>query len=453
MGTSTNKTNKNLPGGIQIRLLKAIDPIILSFLFFVTWKLFYYPQTVVPYMWKGEVVIIGMFFVIFLYLSHLYQGYWIHVNKWSEIVYSQFLSLVISVGIMYLVLILLCKRIPSFLPLLIMLAVQVLFIFCWAYVADKWYCRKYPKKKTIIIWDERQGLERLIEETGMDSRIDVIDVLNIEEVRNGNVEKLKQAEWLFMCDLHSHDRNQLIKYSIEHNKSAYVIPRIGDTLMAGADNTHFMHLPILLVRRHPATLEYLFVKRLIDIIISAAALIILSPIILITAIAIKINDGGDIFYRQERLTKDGNIFRILKFRSMKMNAEEDGVAVLSTGDSDDRITKVGRVIRKVRIDEIPQLINVLRGEMSCVGPRPERPEIAAQYEEILPEFSLRLQMKAGITGYAQVYGKYNTRPYDKLLMDLLYISKASLMQDFRIMIATVKILFMPESTEGVKEEE
>ena len=135
-----------------------------------------------------------------------------------------------------------------------------------------------------------------------------------------------------------------------------------------------------------------------------------------------------------------------------MNAEEDGVAVLSTGENDDRVTKVGRVIRKVRIDEIPQLINVLRGEMSCVGPRPERPEIAAQYEEILPEFSLRLQMKAGITGYAQVYGKYNTRPYDKLLMDLLYISKASLIQDFIIMIATIKILFMPESTEGVGEE-
>ena len=222
--------------------------------------------------------------------------------------------------------------------------------------------------------------------------------------------------------------------------------------MAGADSTHLMHLPILLVRRHPATLEYLIVKRFIDIMVSAAGLIVLSPVILITAIAIKFNDHGDIFYRQERLTKDGKIFIILKFRSMKMNAEEDGVAVLSTGDNDDRVTKVGRVIRKVRIDEIPQLINVLRGEMSCVGPRPERPEIASQYEEILPEFSLRLQMKAGITGYAQVYGKYNTRPYDKLLMDLLYISKASLIQDLIIMIATIKILFMPESTEGVEEE-
>ena len=136
---------------------------------------------------------------------------------------------------------------------------------------------------------------------------------------------------------------------------------------------------------------------------------------------------------------------------MKMNAEQDGVARLSSGDNDDRITPVGRVIRKVRVDELPQLINVLKGDMAIVGPRPERPEIAEEYEKDLPEFSLRLQMKAGVTGYAQVYGKYNTTPYDKLLMDLLYTSKAGLIEDFRIIIATVKILFMSESTEGVEE--
>ena len=198
---------------------------------------------------------------------------------------------------------------------------------------------------------------------------------------------------------------------------------------------------------------YRFFKRIFDIVISVAALVVLSPIILITTIAIKLDDGGDVFYRQERLTKNGASFLIIKFRSMKMNAESDGVAVLSTGDSDDRITKIGHFIRKVRLDELPQLINVLKGEMSIVGPRPERPEIAKEYEKELPEFSLRLQMKAGVTGYAQVYGKYNTKPYDKLLMDLLYISRANLLEDFRILIATVKILFMAESTEGVAEED
>ena len=169
------------------------------------------------------------------------------------------------------------------------------------------------------------------------------------------------------------------------------------------------------------------------------------------AIAIKLTDHGPIFYRQCRLTKDGKKFDVLKFRSMRVDAEKDGVARLSSGEHDDRITPVGHFIRKCRLDELPQLINILKGDMSLVGPRPERPEIAAQYEEELPEFDLRLQAKAGLTGYAQVYGKYNTTPYDKLQMDLMYISNPSIIEDIKIMFATVKILFMPESTEGVSE--
>ena len=169
------------------------------------------------------------------------------------------------------------------------------------------------------------------------------------------------------------------------------------------------------------------------------------------AIAIKLTDHGPIFYRQCRLTKDGKKFDVLKFRSMRVDAEKDGVARLSSGEHDDRITPVGHFIRKCRLDELPQLINILKGDMSLVGPRPERPEIAAQYEEELPEFDLRLQAKAGLTGYAQVYGKYNTTPYDKLQMDLMYISNPSIIEDIKIMFATVKILFMPESTEGISE--
>ena len=179
------------------------------------------------------------------------------------------------------------------------------------------------------------------------------------------------------------------------------------------------------------------------------ATVILSPVFLVTAIAIKANDGGPVFYKQTRLTKDGKLFDVLKFRSMRVDAEKDGVARLSTGDQDDRITPVGRFIRKVRIDELPQLLNILKGDMTICGPRPERPELAAQYERELPEFRLRLQAKAGLTGYAQVYGKYNTTPYDKLMMDLMYIAHPSFWQDLQIMFATVKILFMRESTEGV----
>ena len=159
------------------------------------------------------------------------------------------------------------------------------------------------------------------------------------------------------------------------------------------------------------------------------------------------------FYRQTRLTQYGRTFEIIKFRSMRTDAEKDGVARLSTGEKDDRITPVGRVIRRFRIDELPQLFNILKGDMSIVGPRPERPEIAAQYDAILPDFKLRLQAKAGLTGYAQIYGRYNSSPYEKMEFDLMYINQMSLVTDFQLMFATVGVLFMPESTEGISEGE
>ena len=192
-------------------------------------------------------------------------------------------------------------------------------------------------------------------------------------------------------------------------------------------------------------------KRTIDVVVSLIAAIILSPVFLITAIAIKATDHGPVFYKQVRLTKDGKKFKILKFRSMRVDAEKDGVARLSTGENDSRITPVGKIIRACRVDELPQLFNILKGDLSIVGPRPERPEIASQYCDEMPEFALRLQAKAGLTGYAQVYGKYNTTPYDKLTMDLMYIAHPSIVEDLKIMLATVKILFIPESTEGVSE--
>ena len=261
---------------------------------------------------------------------------------------------------------------------------------------------------------------------------------------------LDGMQTVFLSGIHSHDRNIILKYCVANNINVFMVPRIGDVIMSGAWHMHMFHLPMLRVGRYMASPEYLFVKRAMDIVLSLIALVITSPIFLVTAIAIK-SDGGPAFYKQVRLTKDGRPFEIMKFRSMRVDAEKDGVARLSTGDKDDRITPVGHIIRKCRIDELPQLINILKGDLSICGPRPERPEIAAQYCEEMPEFALRLQAKAGLTGYAQVYGKYNTTPYDKLQMDLMYIAHPSIIEDLKIMLATVKILFMPESTEGVSE--
>lgn len=190
-------------------------------------------------------------------------------------------------------------------------------------------------------------------------------------------------------------------------------------------------------------------KRLLDVAVSAFMLLLFAPFMLVIAVCIKLEDGGDIFYRQKRVTMDGKIFEILKFRSMIQDAEKQGFKPCTTHD--DRITRVGRIIRATRLDETPQLINILKGDMSIVGPRPERVEHVEKYTSQLPEFSYRLRVRGGLTGYAQIYGKYNTSAEDKLKMDLMYIERQSLILDLQLIFLTIKIMFIPESTEGFKE--
>ena len=192
------------------------------------------------------------------------------------------------------------------------------------------------------------------------------------------------------------------------------------------------------------------IKRLLDILLSACGILCLSWLLLLLAVAIKLDSPGPVFFKQKRVGIHKSYFNILKFRTMRIDTPHD-MPTHMLKDPDQYITRVGHFLRKTSLDELPQLLNILKGDLSIVGPRPERPEIAAQYCEEMPEFALRLQAKAGLTGYAQVYGKYNTTPYDKLQMDLMYIAHPSLIEDLKIMLATVKILFMPESTEGVAE--
>jgi lipopolysaccharide/colanic/teichoic acid biosynthesis glycosyltransferase len=443
---------KSIKKRIIIRLIKLLDIIAVTAVFGGVWMHFYASNVYrVPFYNKGNWVVIALFMVTYYYLAHLYQGFYIHISRVSEIIYAQDLAAALADAFLFAVTVLLSRRIPNVLPMLLCLLGQSGVSFCWSSLAHRWYFSHFERKKTIIIFDEMEGLEDLIAENGLDKRYDVIDTIGIDAVDQQYIDReLPKSSVVFLCCVHSHERNQIIKFCVENHISIFVIPRIGDVLMSGAQKMHLMHLPILLVNHYSPAPEYLFLKRIFDIAISGAALMLLSPLMIILALIIR-SDGGTAFYRQVRLTRDGKKFHILKFRSMKMNAEEDGIARLSTGERDDRITAIGHFIRACRMDELPQLINILKGDMSIVGPRPERPEIAAQYRETFPEFDLRLQCKCGLTGYAQVYGKYNSTPYDKLLMDLMYIAQPSLAEDVKICLATVKILFMKDSTEGIAE--
>ncbi|MDO4174045.1 MAG: sugar transferase [Eubacteriales bacterium] len=418
--------------------------------FVICWHEYYAERVAVPFLNRQNLLMIAFYVLLYVIFGCVYDGFNISVQKLSLLIYSQALAAFMADGIMFIVIWILMQRFPNPFPGFAALAGQIAWAAIWSVVAHKLYFATHQAKRTAVIYDVRRGVDGLIREYKLEKKFDVQAVISIERCLS-NINMLEGMETVFLSGVHSHERNIILKYCIANKIQAYVIPRVGDVIMSGAKKIHLFHLPMLCVGRYHPTPEYLFVKRLFDIAASGIAIVVLSPIMLVTAIAIKAEDGGPVLYKQLRLTKDGKEFYITKFRSMRVDAEKDGIARLSTGENDDRITRVGHFIRKVRIDELPQLFQILSGALSIVGPRPERPEIAAEYEKEMPEFRLRLQAKAGLTGYAQVYGKYNTTPYDKLQMDLMYIAQPSFLEDLRIIFATVKILFLPESTAGISE--
>ncbi|SFT32842.1 exopolysaccharide biosynthesis polyprenyl glycosylphosphotransferase [Lachnospiraceae bacterium XBD2001] len=444
------KNTETMWHDVTVRMVKMIDLIAITYVFYGCWMHNYSHQVFgTPFYGRGNWFVVFLFTLLFIMFNRVYDGFAIAFNQVTEIIYSQILALVMANGVMYFIMALLFRRIPGPIALGKAFLWEMLVVIVWSFIANKWYFWTFKPQNTAVIYSELRSMEDLIGEYGLEKKFDIKVSMHIDEYLNGAAEALNDMDAVFVCGIPSHERNMILKQCVEHNVTMYMIPRIGDAIMTGARRMHMFHLPVLSVGRYHPRFEFLFIKRAFDIVVSALALIVASPFMLITAIAIKATDGGPVFYKQVRLTKDRKEFKVIKFRSMRVDAEKDGVARLSSGENDDRITPIGKFIRKVRIDELPQLFNILVGDMSIVGPRPERPEIAAEYEKELPEFALRLQAKAGLTGYAQVYGKYNTIPYDKLQMDLMYIAHPSLLEDLQIIFATIKILFMPESTEGI----
>ena len=433
---------------LLIRGLKLLHSLITVALFCLCWILFYKTSGSKPAYIRYNPLMMGAYLVLHICMYHIYQGYVVGYNRKSEIVFSQSLADLISCGIVWVLDMLARLKWVNPLFFLALIVVQLLHNMLWATVANKAYFKVHLPKKTILIYRNGNDLARLQEVYRFPEKFIVEKTLenpsSFEEIQDA----IEGCGAVFVAGIPASLQNGIAKYCMEHNVQGYFAPHIGDIIMMGAHHVRQFSIPILNVRRAKPAPEYLFIKRVFDIVVSGLAIVILSPVMLVVAIAVKACDGGPVLYKQVRLTKDGKTFKILKFRSMRVDAEKDGVARLSSGDKDDRITPVGRWIRACRLDELSQLFNIFEGSMTIVGPRPERPEIAAQYEELIP-FSLRLQVKAGLTGYAQIYGKYNTNPYDKLQLDLLYINHMNIFEDLKLMFATVAILFKKESTEGV----
>ncbi|MBP3706587.1 MAG: exopolysaccharide biosynthesis polyprenyl glycosylphosphotransferase, partial [Clostridia bacterium] len=391
------------------------------------------------------------FVLLFTTFSSLYGAFNIGIYRIHEVFYSFSLSIIFTNFIMYLELSLIARKLVDIWPLVLGVIFQLVLVFIGSMCGNMIYFKLYAARRVVALFsNDIEGFGLIKKMSYISERFKVETGLNIEQT---DMEKIKaqidKHEAVVICDIDKNKQKEILAYCYTNQKRVYVLPDITDIAINNAYEIQIGDTPVLVSRNRGLTAEQQLIKRICDIVISAVGLIIAGPIMIICAIAIKFDDGGPVFFKQNRITKNGKIFNVIKFRSMIVDADKDGAK--KAVNDDERITRVGKVIRACRMDELPQLINVLKGDMSMVGPRPERIENVYEYTNAHPEFELRHRVKGGITGYAQIYGKYNTSPEDKLNMDLIYIETYSLLKDLKLLILTFKVLFMKESTEGFED--
>lgn len=397
------------------------------------------------------------FAVLGVALMSVYGGYAIGTQKSKPIVHSMALATVMTDLVTHLQLSIMNtseKNNDHFVYetphlLLLVMVLQILVIIVFAYLGNFIYFSIEPPERCCVISSSSQSLGHIIPkilrfrkqyEVNEIVRYDAKDVLDV----------INRNDTVFLYDVPMMERTQLIDYCYQKQKNIYYNFEMSDVVSRGAKYVTLDDKSLVMHTAKDLTFEQRVAKRLMDLVISLVGLIITSPIMLCCAIAIKLEDGGKIFYKQKRLTKYGRVFEVYKFRTMK---EQNSIHKSVTKD-DDRITKVGKVLRKFRIDELPQLLNIINGDMTVVGPRPEMIENVEKYTSVLPEFEYRLRVKAGLTGLAQISGKYNTSPKDKLVMDLMYIENYSIWQDLKLIFQTFTVfLKASESTEAFGSEE
>lgn len=428
-------------------LMKITNTIAITAVFWIILHYFYLPALKDDFYQEMEPVIIFLFVLLYISLCRMYNGVHSGADEIGEIVYSQSLSIILTNVILFIVMWLLGKQCPALFTTFLSLGSQLMISIIWAVSMKRIYKRITIQKKTAVLYYEERDCEYLQQVDAAAKQFHVEKWIYVPGKAEEILLELKGMEVVFVRGLPSDERNTVLKFCMMNGIEIYMYPKLGDVMTGAAKQISMFHVPVMYLRGYTPSAAYVCLKRIADIILSLTGIIVLSPLLVGIAAAVKFCDGGTIFYRQERLTQNGNHFLIYKFRSMKMDSERDGIARLAA-DGDTRITSVGKILRRTHMDELPQLFNILKGDMSLVGPRPERPEIAAAYSDEMPEFALRLQVKAGLTGYAQVYGKYNSNPYDKLQMDLMYMAHLSLLSDLKILLATIKVLFTKENVGG-----
>ena len=403
-----------------------------------------------PFFRRGNWAVIALYGVLLAFFINAYGGFKVGYLKKGNLIYSQMLAVFFVNVVTYFQISILDKRFLSVPPMFAITVAEYVVILVWTLIFQTVYRRIFPPKKLLMIAGNRADYHLLDKMNARDDKYEIVEIHSFHEGLERLSEEFPRFDAVIIGDMPSHERNLILKYCFQESIRTYTVPKISDILLRSSVELNLFDSPLMLSRNIGLTVEQQLAKRILDLVFALVAMIVSSPIFLIAGIAIKLTDGGPIFYKQTRLTQGGREFEILKFRTMIMDAEKVGGPRLAS-ENDPRILPIGRILRATRMDELPQIFNILKGEMSAVGPRPERPELAAEILKEIPEFNYRLKVKAGLTGYAQVYGKYNTTFYDKLKLDLTYIRNYSFLMDLKLIFLTPKILFIKESTEGVKE--
>ena len=436
-------------GNIWLFMAKAVLFFVVLGIFFVG-QIIFYEQTL--FFFWGNYIVLLLYTAYLYFLCRIYQSFKFGALSRSEIILSWVLCLMVANILQYFVLSLLETTLLPVAGFLMVFAAQIIAVTPLTIIIDKLYYYLNPVQKAIIVYGDEV---KVLEYSGIfekhRKKLEISTAVPQDEPIQTLREYIDDSDSVLFLDVDELIRGQLLEYCFRHNKRSYILPTFSDVLVNTSEISWISNAPMFLPKSPEPDLGTRFVKRCIDVLFSLIAIAALSWLMLIIWVAIFLGDRHGAIYKQVRVTKGGRLFTLYKFRSMRPDAEDDGIPRLTSRD-DKRITPIGRFIRKTRIDELPQLFNVMGGSMSLVGPRPERPEIAEQYEKLYPNFPLRTKVKAGITGFAQIHGRYDTAPEEKLFLDIMYIEKFSIWQDFRLMLQTLKVFFKPSSTEGIPED-
>lgn len=425
--------------------LKVLVIVTVTTAFIGVWQNFY-QETL--YKGSGNLLFIALYVAIFVVFGSIYDGFKVGIHRVHELSYSLSLSVFFSNCFIYVILCLIAENMLNPLPLIILTVCQVFILIGLMYSLSHVYFTLHTARKVLAIFDANSRNDIIKKISIIKERFSLTKGITVDRGLDEIKGEIDRHDTVLICEFDSRLKDEIIKYCYAQDKRIYVLPSSADAILNGSHPVQVFDTPVLFLHNGGLSMEQRIIKRTFDIVVSGLGIIITSPIMILIAIGIKLCDRGPIIFKQPRITRGQKVFNIYKFRSMKVATDEE---VKKTTVNDDRITFVGKLIRPFRLDELPQLFNILFGHMSIVGPRPEMIELVNDYAAKLPEFNMRHKVKAGLTGYAQIYGKYNTTPQNKLNMDIHYIENYSFLEDIKLCAMTLKILFVRESTEGFSE--